>query len=260
MKAAKPILVVACLIALAAAGYTMLTRQGAPNILVTTATAAPIEGEADAVGIFASIDNAGGPDRLLRVTSGAAQSTTLAPDGPLAIPAHSSVSLAPDGAFVRLSGDLGDLGEGRVIPVTLHFEQAGAVATRARVVAPRPKGAADQFGLFGIGDICRVGEGEPAPRIAVSVRADGAGWIVDVAAEEFTFERDLADGLHIAGTGHGHLYLNGLKLGRLYEPSARIGALPPGRHQISVTLNTNDHRAYVVDDLPVRASAMIEVR
>ena len=36
--------------------------------------------------------------------------------------------------------------------------------------------------------------------------------------------------------------------------------LGPGRHEVQVTLNTNDHRTYVVDDEPVSAIAEIEVR
>jgi len=43
----------------------------------------------------------------------------------------------------------------------------------------------------------------------------------------------------------------------MYTPEARIGALPPGDHRIEVTLNTNDHRAYVVGDVPVTASAVV---
>jgi len=50
-----------------------------------------------------------------------------------------------------------------------------------------------------------------------------------------------------------------MKIGRLYTPEAYIGALPKGQHEIRVTLNTNDHRAYVVDEVPVTASMTIEV-
>ena len=50
-----------------------------------------------------------------------------------------------------------------------------------------------------------------------------------------------------------------MKLGRMLEPEAHIGALPKGQHEVRVTLNTNDHRAYVVDDVPVSAAAQIVV-
>jgi len=80
-----------------------------------------------------------------------------------------------------------------------------------------------------------------------------------IDAEEFTFSRDLAGAYHVPGVGHGHLYVGGLKHGRLYENQATIGTLPSGTHMIRVTLNTNDHRAYVVDDEPVTATATITI-
>ena len=82
-----------------------------------------------------------------------------------------------------------------------------------------------------------------------------------LSREEYSNFVDVPMGTpHVPGTGHAHLYLNGLKLGRLYVPSARIGALPPGDHMVRVTLNANDHRAYVVDGDPVTAIAPLSVR
>lgn len=259
-KALKPAIALLLLAGLAVGGAMMLLTPPMRDLHVSAATAAPIAEAPGDVGIFLKIENHDGPDRLVGVSSAAASAAVI--DGPapdLAIPAGSAPSLAPDGAFVRLSGVGGDLADGQIIPVTLEFEQAGAQTVQARLSAPRSEGEAADFGLFGIGAICRVGDGEPAPRISVTTLADGYGWLVRVQAEEFEFTPDLADGLHVPGTGHGHLYLNGLKLQRLYEDQARIGALPPGRHEVQVTLNTNDHRAYVVDDEPVTASAVIVV-
>ena len=64
---------------------------------------------------------------------------------------------------------------------------------------------------------------------------------------------------HSPGMGHGHLYLSGMKLGRMLKPEAHIGALPRGTHKVTVTLNTNDHRAYVIGDDPVSATVEIVV-
>jgi copper(I)-binding protein len=253
------------LLLVAATGAFWLLDPGgrAHDLLLTGVTAAPIENRAGTVGVFLTIENAGPADRLVAATSPMADYVTLAssvsPRG-LPIPARSSPSLAPDGAFLRLGGVTAALDDGLAIPLTLTFEHAGEVNTRARLVAPRKEGAAPGFGLFGIGDICVVGEGEPAPAISLDVTQDADGWRVRVVSQEFTFDKALVDGPHIPGTGHGHLYLNGLKLQRLYEPEARINALPPGRHEVRVTLNTNDHRAYVVDDVPVTASAFIDMR
>ena len=103
----------------------------------------------------------------------------------------------------------------------------------------------------------RIGDGEPSPALTLSVTPDqGGGWIVRAETTEFTFARELVDGSHVPGTGHAHLYVGGAKIGRMYEPEARLGRLPPGEHVIRVALNSNDHRTYLVDDAPVSATVM----
>lgn len=262
MKAGKPLVLLAAIAALVA-GAWLLLAPGAhgPDLHLTGASAAVIEdAPAGTLGAFLTIENHDGPDRLTKATSPAATSVSLdAPVATLAIPAHSTVTLAPDGAYVRLSGVTGAQSDGQLIPVSLTFERAGVQTVQARLAAPKQTGAAPGLGLFGIGDICRVGEGEPAPELSLRTQPDGDGWKVIVVAREFEFTQDLVDGPHIPGTGHGHIYLDGLKLGRLYTPEARIGALPPGRYEVRVTLNTNDHRAYVVGDIPVSASTTLVV-
>lgn len=260
MKAGKPLAILALLAVLAGVAWLFLTPAPAPDLHLSEASAAPLSDTQGAVAVFVTIENAGGPDRLTGAASPAAQSAMIeAPVAALAIPAGSTPTLAADGAFIRLEGVEGALSEGQLIPVTLMFERAGEQNLQARLVAPRDTGHAMHHGLPGMGDVHMVGAGEPAPQLALTVMADGRGWRVEAVTEGFTFSRDLADGPHQPGTGHGHLYLNGLKLGRLYEPQAHIGALPPGTHTVRVTLNTNDHRAYLVDHVPVSAEARIVV-
>ena len=68
---------------------------------------------------------------------------------------------------------------------------------------------------------------------------------------------DAVDAAHVPGAGHAHMYLNGLKLGRVFGGEYRIGTLPPGTHSLRVALNTNDHRAYATADGPVSASVTL---
>jgi hypothetical protein len=82
---------------------------------------------------------------------------------------------------------------------------------------------------------------------------------VRIETRHFRFAEELVDQPHQPGTGHAHLYVGGMKLGRLYGPDARINALPPGRHEVRVTLNTNDHRAYVANGRVLGASAWLTV-
>jgi len=239
-------------------GKTLLKPTKTSTILLSNATAAPLIGQADQLAVFVSITNSGPYDQLLSAHAPDATATTFSEThGVRAIPANSAASLAADGVFIKLSGITGALKDGRTFPISLTFANAGPVTTRARLITPKEEGAASTFGLFGIGDICQVGEGEPAPKIALTTARTDVGWTVTVVSDDFEFAPDLVDGPHVPGTGHGHIYINGLKLGRLYSPTTTIGNLPPGQHEIRVTLSTNDHRVYVANDIPVTASATL---
>lgn len=228
------------------------------HLLISDSVAARLEeGEAAA---FLKIENRGLPDRLIAVESPVAEAELYSPkhdEGP-PVPVGTS-SLAPDSAHIRLTASSETFADGALIPLTLTFAQAGPVTAKVRLTDPKMQGAAEDVGLFGLGDICIVGEGEPAPKISLAVTPDGDGWHVQIETEEFTFSEDFVDLYHVPGMGHGHLYVGGMKIGRLYAPEAYIGALPKGQHEIQVTLNTNDHRAYVLEDKPVTARATIVV-
>ncbi len=264
MRLVRPLIVLVLLVAAGAVLIRVFDPFG-QTVLLQGVHAAPLAGEDDALVVFMTIENRGGPDRLIAATAPDADSTELyAPesDNGLAIPGNASPLLAADGAHVVLRGIEGPLDDGRLFPVTLQFERAGKVASKARLAAPLTAGAVSERGLFGFGDICRVGEGEPAPAIALRTEPlpDSGGWRIIVDAQEFTFDQENAGKVHVPGVGHGHLYVGGLKLGRLYAPVKEIGPLPPGNHTVRVTLNTNDHRAYVVDDEPVTAQTTIVVQ
>lgn len=47
--------------------------------------------------------------------------------------------------------------------------------------------------------------------------------------------------------GHAHVYVNGIKVGRMYSNWFHLGDLRPGEHKIAVVLNGNDHTQFVVD-------------
>lgn len=238
---------------LAAVLALALRVDGPAPILLENAVATPM-GEGFAVTL--KITNGGGPDRLLGASSDAAEGVSFmgAGAGPaFAIPAGATPSLAMDGAHIMLSGLRGDTTEGRLVAVTLDFEAAGPLTTRARLAAPT-------MGMeHGDGD----GDGgEPLeggmPTLAVSPQ--GEGYRVVLSAPGLTLTSEGVDGPHSPGAGHGHLYLDGLKLQRIYAPEASIGALPPGRYELSVSLNTHDHRPYLVDGAPALARTLLEVR
>jgi hypothetical protein len=104
-------------------------------------------------------------------------------------------------------------------------------------------------------------EAESAPRIRpLRVEADPVGGFnLYLEVERFTFAPALVNGPHKPGYGHAHLYVDGVKLARLYAPAYHIASLDPGSHDIVVTLNANDHRALAVGDIAIAATATVTV-
>lgn len=213
------------------------------------------------VGVTMTVRNSGPPDRLVSVESAGSKMSLLKGENvnPLPIPAKSAVSLASDGAHIMLGGLPGALEEGRLIPLVLTFENAGAVNAKARFVVPMKGGGMMDHSMM-MGMEYPVPDGEPEPSLSLSAEPNEAGGVtVTVDVTDFTFSRDKADGPHEAGIGHGHLYVGGVKIGRVYGASADIPPLPAGEHIVRVTLNTNDHRTYVVDGELVTATVAITV-
>lgn len=102
--------------------------------------------------------------------------------------------------------------------------------------------------------------GPDAPSVQLTVTVDPmSGWNIQAAPQNFRFAPQNASGPHVDGEGHGHLYVNGEKIARLYSPWFHLAQLPPGEHTIRVTLNSNDHSDLVVDGKIVEASARISV-
>jgi len=94
-----------------------------------------------------TIRNTGGADRLLSASTPAAGRTelhTMLRDGDImrmrqveaiALPANGAVSLAPGGLHIMLLGLTRPLVVGESVPLTLVFEQAGAVTLQLAVQA-----------------------------------------------------------------------------------------------------------------------------
>lgn len=239
----KPLALVAVVAGLCLAAGAVLWWPRDPGIVPGDAVLTPM-GAGHALTV--RLENGGGADRLLSVSAQDADNALL--PGPLAIPAGATPSLALDGAHAMLDG-LRTPEPGRLVPVNLHFERSGEIAVRARVA-----GAA----AMDHGAMREVGGEIPAPRLDLAVRRDGDGWVVRIETGAFALTQDGVDGPHRPGQGHAHLYLDGLKLQRMYTTEARIGALPPGSYRVRVTLNGNDHSALALNGAPLSAVARIE--
>ena len=96
--------------------------------------------------------------------------------------------------------------------------------------------------------------------VAITAEADADGGVdVGIATEGFRFDPEAVDQAHTAGVGHAHIYVDGVKLGRVFDTQYRIEQLPPGEHEIRVTLNANDHGDLVFDGAKVEAATTVSV-
>lgn len=99
-----------------------------------------------------------------------------------------------------------------------------------------------------------------APQLSIMLHPDPmAGWNLHVMTDKFEFSPQNASLENVTGEGHAHVYINGTKHSRLYGAWAHLENLPKGEVEISVSLNTNDHRPLAVDGTPITASQTITV-
>lgn len=97
-----------------------------------------------------------------------------------------------------------------------------------------------------------------APKVEIAVTKDPmAGYNLRVMVERFVFSPVSASLAHIEGQGHAHVYVNGVKLARLYGEWVHLDNLPDGDVEISVSLNSNDHRPLISAGVPIEAKTTI---
>lgn len=76
-----------------------------------------------------------------------------------------------------------------------------------------------------------------------------AGYNLRVKTKKFTWAPKRVNRKHRKWEGHAHLYIDEVKITRLYGPdfylgNYYLGSLTPGEHEVEVGLNANDHSAY----------------
>ncbi|MCE7029245.1 DUF6130 family protein [Jiella avicenniae] len=102
-------------------------------------------------------------------------------------------------------------------------------------------------------------EDVPVPKIAARAERDATGgWTISIDAENFRFV-EVCDTVEIdRAVGHVHIFEGDRKLASAYAPEKTIGRLSPGRHELTITLQATDHRAFATKDGMITASLVIE--
>ena len=79
------------------------------------------------------------------------------------------------------------------------------------------------------------------------VKENDESYNLHVEIENWKFTPELIGQTTRLNEGHAHVYVNGIKTGRMYSNWFHLGDLHPSEHQIAVVLNGNDHTAFVVE-------------
>lgn len=105
-----------------------------------------------------------------------------------------------------------------------------------------------------------VMQGQPVPSVVLVVHDDLVqGWNLELQTSHFQFAPERVNQSSSATEGHAHLYIDGQKIGRIYSNWYYLPPLPPGRHEITVTLNTNTHEDLYYEDQLISDTAVIDV-
>lgn len=97
----------------------------------------------------------------------------------------------------------------------------------------------------------------PAPDIALQIindMGDARNLLID--ATGFTFTPETVNEAPLQGTGHAHIYIDGVKVTRAYSPWMYLENAPSGA-VIRVTFNANDHSAWALDGQPIAAEITV---
>lgn len=100
----------------------------------------------------------------------------------------------------------------------------------------------------------------PAPSVTHLVFPDAVdGYNLQILTQNFDFKPASINREPVANQGHGHLYINGEKIARLYGPWFHIPAalLKPGVNEVRVTLNANDHSVWSREGQPIASSVRV---
>ena len=103
-----------------------------------------------------------------------------------------------------------------------------------------------------------VPEGQVAPSVDLVVHKDPkGGYNAEIKTTNFTFKPENASTEHVFGEGHAHIYVDGVKINRVYGNWYHLASLGgSGTHEVRVELSANSHAAYmhngeVIEDIEV---------
>ncbi|MBF2056332.1 MAG: hypothetical protein IGQ45_03705 [Cyanobacterium sp. T60_A2020_053] len=103
-----------------------------------------------------------------------------------------------------------------------------------------------------------VTQNDKIPQVKLTISPDKIkGWNLQITTTNFKFAPENLDKNSNPNEGHGHLYINGIKVSRIYSDWYYLPELPSGKNEIRVTLNTNLHEDLIYQGQIIADSVMI---
>lgn len=105
-----------------------------------------------------------------------------------------------------------------------------------------------------------VDASKPVPSLALEAIKDAKdGYNLRIRTTNFRFTPESSGRAAVDGTGHAHVYVNSIKIGRAYGEWYHISAttLVSGKNTIEVTLNADDHSEWTVGGEHLSAKATV---
>jgi hypothetical protein len=143
--------------------------------------------------------------------------------------------------------------------IAVNHVQFGATAHPGHDHAA-PTGA-EQAGDLHEHRMVEISAQQPVPTVNLIAHPDSRrGWNLEVRVTNFQFA---PEHVNQAGAttaeGHAHLYIDGVKITRLYGNWYYLESLAPGKHEVMVNLNTNDHGMLMHNGQPIQSIVTIDV-
>jgi hypothetical protein len=105
-----------------------------------------------------------------------------------------------------------------------------------------------------------VDQALPVPTVTLTAISDSKdGYNLHIETTNYTFTPESAGGVPVPNTGHAHLYVNDVKVARVYGEWYHLSSsvLTPGQNYVMVTLNANDHSDWALWGNHIGAVALI---
>ena len=98
------------------------------------------------------------------------------------------------------------------------------------------------------------------PTIDVTVHEGVSGYNVSIETTNFTFTPENVDEAHVDNEGHAHIYVDGVKINRMYGEWYHLSSLgDSGEHIIRVELSTNDHKTYAFEGEKIDDTVVVTI-